>query len=84
MSAPTLGVLGGSGFYAFLDDAERLRVDTPYGEPSDEVVVGEVGGRTVAFLPRHGADHRYPPHRIPYRANLWALRGSGASLGCAA
>jgi 5'-methylthioadenosine phosphorylase len=77
MSAPTIGVLGGSGFYAFLDDAERLRVDTPYGPPSDDVVVGEVGGRTVAFLPRHGADHRFPPHLIPYRANLWALRSLG-------
>ena len=77
MTAPTLGVLGGSGFYAFLDDAERVRVDTPYGLPSDDVVVGEVGGRTVAFLPRHGADHRFPPHKIPYRANLWALRSLG-------
>jgi 5'-methylthioadenosine phosphorylase len=77
MSAPTIGVLGGSGFYEFLDDAERLRLDTPYGPPSDDVVVGEVGGRTVAFLPRHGADHRFPPHKIPYRANLWALRSLG-------
>src|SRR5690349_1815879 len=77
MSAPTIGVLGGSGFYEFLDDAERLRLDTPYGLPSDDVVVGEVGGRTVAFLPRHGADHRFPPHKIPYRANLWALRSLG-------
>jgi len=77
MRAPTIGVLGGSGFYAFLHDAERVTVPTPYGEPSDEIVVGDVGGRQVAFLPRHGADHRYPPHRIPYRANLWALRSLG-------
>jgi 5'-methylthioadenosine phosphorylase len=77
MTAPTIGVIGGSGFYAFLDHAERVQVDTPYGEPSDAVVVGDVGGRQVAFLPRHGADHRYPPHRIPYRANLWALRSLG-------
>jgi 5'-methylthioadenosine phosphorylase len=76
-STPTIGVIGGSGFYSFLDDARPVRVETPYGEPSDPVVVGEVGGRRVAFLARHGADHRYPPHRIPYRANLWALRSLG-------
>jgi len=77
MSAPTIGVIGGSGLYAFLDHAEQVAVSTPYGDPSDRVVVGEVAGRTVAFVPRHGADHRFPPHRIPYRANLWALRSLG-------
>jgi len=77
MSAPTIGVIGGSGFYAFLEHAETVPVTTPYGETSDPVVVGDVGGRRVAFLPRHGADHRHPPHRIPYRANLWALRSLG-------
>jgi len=76
MTAP-IGVIGGSGFYAFLDGAQQIEVETPYGSPSDPVVVGDVGGRQVAFLPRHGADHRYPPHRIPYRANLWALRALG-------
>jgi 5'-methylthioadenosine phosphorylase len=55
----------------------EVPVETPYGPPSDPLVVGDVGGRTVAFLPRHGRDHRYPPHRIPYRANLWALRSVG-------
>jgi 5'-methylthioadenosine phosphorylase len=72
-----LGVIGGSGFYALLDDVDRVEVQTPYGPPSDPLTVGEVGGRQVAFLPRHGRDHRYPPHRIPYRANLWALRSLG-------
>lgn len=72
-----IGVIGGSGLYAFLDDAREVAVDTPYGAPSDPLVVGEVGGRSVAFVPRHGADHRFPPHRIPYRANLWALRSVG-------
>ena len=52
-------------------------MDTPFGPPSDVVVTGEVAGRRVAFLPRHGRDHRFPPHRIPYRANLWALRSLG-------
>ncbi|MCX9193650.1 5'-methylthioadenosine phosphorylase [Carbonactinospora thermoautotrophica] len=72
-----IGVIGGSGFYAFLDDVTEVPVDTPYGAPSDPVVIGEVAGRTVAFLPRHGRDHRFPPHRINYRANLWALRSLG-------
>jgi 5'-methylthioadenosine phosphorylase len=72
-----IGVVGGSGFYAFLDHAREVVVDTPYGAPSDPLVVGDVGGRRVAFVPRHGRDHRFPPHRIPYRANLWALRSVG-------
>jgi 5'-methylthioadenosine phosphorylase len=72
-----IGVIGGSGFYAFLEGAREIEVDTPYGPPSDRLVVGEVAGRSVAFLPRHGRDHRFPPHRIPYRANLWALRSLG-------
>ena len=72
-----IGVIGGSGLYALLDDPDPVQVETPYGPPSAEVVLGTVAGRRVAFLPRHGADHRFPPHRIPYRANVWAL----ASLG---
>jgi 5'-methylthioadenosine phosphorylase len=72
-----IGVIGGSGFYAFLDHAREVEVDTPYGPPSDPLVVGQVAGRSVAFVPRHGKDHRFPPHRIPYRANLWALRSLG-------
>jgi 5'-methylthioadenosine phosphorylase len=70
-------VIGGSGLYALLDGATEHIVDTPYGAPSDAITVAEVGGRTVAFLPRHGRDHRHPPHLIPYRANLWALRSLG-------
>ncbi|GII89561.1 purine nucleoside phosphorylase [Sphaerisporangium siamense] len=72
-----IGVIGGSGFYSLLDDAEEVEVTTPYGPPSDPVTVGRIGSRTVAFVPRHGRDHRHPPHRIPYRANLWALRSLG-------
>lgn len=72
-----IGVIGGSGLYAFLDDAHEVAVDTPYGDPSDPLVIGTVHGRSVAFVPRHGRDHRFPPHRIPYRANLWALRSVG-------
>ena len=72
-----LGLIGGSGFYEFFDGAERVGVETPFGAPSDDLVVGEVDGRTVAFLARHGQGHRFPPHRVNYRANLWALRSVG-------
>ncbi len=79
MTSPTaaIAVIGGSGFYTFLDDVEEVTINTPYGEPSAAVAVGDVAGRRVAFLPRHGAGHAFPPHKINYRANLWAL----ASLG---
>ncbi|SCL19353.1 S-methyl-5'-thioadenosine phosphorylase [Micromonospora inyonensis] len=72
-----IAVIGGSGLYALLDNAVEHRVETPYGPPSDAITVAEVAGRRVAFLPRHGRDHRHPPHLIPYRANLWALRSLG-------
>src|SRR4051812_6109011 len=73
-----IGVIGGSGFYSFLDDVTEVQVDTPYGAPSDSLFLGELAGRRVAFLPRHGRGHHLPPHRINYRANLWALRSVGA------
>jgi 5'-methylthioadenosine phosphorylase len=72
-----IGVIGGSGLYALLEGATEHELSTPYGPPSDAVTIAEVGGRRVAFLPRHGRDHRFPPHKIPYRANLWALRSIG-------
>jgi 5'-methylthioadenosine phosphorylase len=72
-----IGVVGGSGLYALLDDAVEVEIETPFGRPSDAVTIGQVANRSVAFLPRHGRDHRLPPHRIPYRANLWALRALG-------
>ncbi|GAB2610073.1 S-methyl-5'-thioadenosine phosphorylase [Kribbella endophytica] len=72
-----IGVIGGSGFYSFLADARPVAVETPFGPPSEPPVVGEVNGREVAFIPRHGADHRLPPHRVNYRANLWALHSLG-------
>ncbi|HZS15009.1 MAG TPA: S-methyl-5'-thioadenosine phosphorylase [Candidatus Dormibacteraeota bacterium] len=72
-----IGVIGGSGLYRFLDDPASLTVDTPYGEPSDTLTVAELEGRRVAFLPRHGSRHTIPPHRINYRANLWALHALG-------
>jgi 5'-methylthioadenosine phosphorylase len=72
-----IAVIGGTGFYSFLDDPEERVVETPYGAPSAAVAVGTVAGRRVAFLPRHGTGHELPPHRINYRANLWALRSLG-------
>lgn len=72
-----LAVIGGSGFYSFLGEAEQVRVETPYGEPSAAIAIGDVAGRRVAFLPRHGPHHEHPPHGINYRANLWALRSLG-------
>ena len=77
MSDADIGVFGGSGFYSFLDDAHEVAVDTPYGPTSDRFVIGSVGDRRVAFLPRHGRHHHLPPHAIPYRANLWAMRELG-------
>jgi 5'-methylthioadenosine phosphorylase len=72
-----VGIFGGSGFYSFVEGVETVELETPYGKPSAPIAIGEVGGARVAFLPRHGAGHELPPHRIPYRANLWALREVG-------
>lgn len=79
MSLAEIGVIGGTGFYSLLDDAEEHRVDSPYGAPSDVITIGTVAGRRVAFLPRHGRSHDLPPHAINYRANIYALK----ALGCA-
>lgn len=73
-----LGVIGGSGFYSFFGpDARTIEADTPFGKPSAAITVGTVGNHDVAFLPRHGAEHQYSAHTVPYRANMWALRAVG-------
>jgi 5'-methylthioadenosine phosphorylase len=72
-----IGVFGGSGFYRFLDDVEDMPLATPYGPPSAPVRVGRIDGVEVAFMPRHGDEHTLPPHRINYRANIWAMREVG-------
>lgn len=77
MPAPEIGIFGGSGFYSFLDDVEEVALDTPYGPPSAPATIGEIGGTRVAFIPRHGRSHELPPHRINYRANVWAMRELG-------
>jgi 5'-methylthioinosine phosphorylase len=75
-----LAVIGGSGLYNFpgLESAERRTVDTPYGPASGDIVVGDFAGKRLAFLARHGESHTLPPHRVNYRANLWALHSLGA------
>jgi 5'-methylthioadenosine phosphorylase len=74
-----IGVIGGSGVYDIrgLEDVEELELNTPYGMPSDRVVVGRLDGVEVAFLPRHGRGHRFTPSEVPYRANVYALRMLG-------
>lgn len=74
---PEIGVIGGSGFYDYLDDPVRIEIATPFGRPASDVAVGDLAGRRVAFLARHGHRHDFAAHRVPYRANVWAL----ASLG---
>jgi 5'-methylthioadenosine phosphorylase len=75
-----IGIIGGSGLYSMsmLRRAKRAAVKTPYGH-APELLVGELAGRRVAFIPRHGKEHSVPPHRINYRANLWALHELGVT-----
>lgn len=76
---PAIGVIGGSGLYQIdsLTNSREIIVETPYGPPSDSIVAGEIGGRPVFFLPRHGRGHRILPHELPHRANILALRSLG-------
>ena len=71
------GIFGGSGFYDFLDKPREITIKTPFGAPSDKITIGECQGKKIAFLPRHGKKHQYPPHQIPYLANLWAFKKIG-------
>lgn len=80
MNKVEIGVFGGSGFYSLLEDVKEVKIDTPYGPPSDSVFVAEVSGKQVAFLPRHGRKHTIPPHMINYRANVWAMKSLGVRI----
>ena len=73
-----LGVLGGSGLYAMegLENVQELTIDTPFGQPSDSLRLGTLGGMEVVFLARHGRHHTYLPTEVPYRANIWAMRST--------
>ena len=79
LSKARLGVLGGSGLYAMegLDHVQEIRVDTPFGPPSDSLRLGVLGGMEVVFLARHGRHHTFLPTEVPYRANIWAMRSLG-------
>ena len=72
-----VGVFGGSGFYQLLEHVELVELETPYGPPSAPLALGRIGDLTVAFLPRHGQQHQFPPHAINYRANVWAMAALG-------
>jgi 5'-methylthioadenosine phosphorylase len=79
MSEVTLSVIGGSGVYEIeaLTDIEERNISTPFGDPSDSIVIGTLSGKRIAFLPRHGRGHRLTPSEVPYRANIWALKSLG-------
>ena len=77
MSVAEIGVFGGSGFYSLLENVTEVKVDTPYGPPSDAAMLAEVAGRKVVFMPRHGRNHTVPPHKVNYRANVWAFKQLG-------
>ncbi len=72
-----IGVFGGSGFYSFFEKAETVKITTPFGAPSAPVTIAQVGGKKVAFLPRHGLKHQFPPHKVPYKANIYAFKKLG-------
>lgn len=72
-----IGVFGGSGLYSLLENPKEVVVETPYGSPSAPITYGDIGGRSVAFMPRHGTEHTLPPHMINYRANVYAMKQLG-------
>jgi len=72
-----IGIIGGSGFYDLASGLKEIKIETPYGSPSEKIALGEIAGHGVAFLPRHGKTHDIPPHKINYRANIWALKSLG-------
>lgn len=77
MHKADIGVFGGTGFYSLLEKVEVVDVNTPYGKPSDKITLAEIHEKRVAFLPRHGRTHSFAPHKIPYRANVFAMKELG-------
>lgn len=72
-----IGIFGGSGFYELLEDATEIEVDTPHGKPADKITIGNLAGKEVAFLPRHGKKHQFSAHKVPYMANIYAMKMLG-------
>jgi len=81
MTPARIGIIGGSGLYAMhgIEVIERLQIDTPFGPPSDDLILARFGERELVFLPRHGSGHHLPPHKINYRANIYAMKLAGVS-----
>ena len=79
MAKTKIGIIGGSGFYDLASGLKEIKVETPYGPPSDKPAIGRIAGHEVVFLPRHNKDHDLPPHQINYRANIWALKELGVT-----
>jgi len=77
LSKVEIGIIGGSGFYEFIENGQEMAIDTKWGRPSDNIVIGAIEGKRVAFLPRHGKKHIFPPHQVPYQANIEALKKVG-------
>lgn len=75
-----IGIFGGSGFYKFLDNIEEVYIDTPYGKTSDALMLGKIEGKSVAFMPRHGRNHSIAPHKVNYKANVWAMKEIGCEI----
>jgi len=74
-----IGIIGGSGFYSLAPKLTEIKVNTPFGPASDKLAIGTISGKKVAFLPRHNKNHDIPPHKINYKANIWALHSLGVS-----
>ena len=76
-----IGIIGGTGIYnaEIFSDVTEIKVHTPFGDTSDNIFIGKHSNKSVAFIPRHGKDHRIPPHKINYRANIWALKNLGVT-----
>ena len=80
-SRAEIGIIGGTGVYDqdILENVKEVNIHTPYGQTSSLITVGSYQGRTIAFIPRHGKHHQFPPHNIPFRANIWALKQLGVT-----
>lgn len=77
ISGLEVAVIGGSGFYNINNVIKKRVIETPFGSPSSSITIAEINGYPVAFLPRHGENHEFPPHKINYKANIWALKQLG-------
>ena len=78
-SQNVIGVFGGTGFYSLLENATQALVETPYGSPSGKLITGQLAGQDVVFMARHGDNHEIPPHKINYRANIYAMHQAGVT-----